>query len=75
MPASQHTRNYTRRQAEKFIEYLAHWITSSNRIPAKATIDRLAGNTLVMTVVLDDPPDTVNVDTTVEPPPHLTHNE
>lgn len=55
MPYHEATRNFTVRQAEKFIEYLARWITTSNRLPARATVDRLGDTTLVMTIVIDTP--------------------
>ena len=55
MPYSQHTRNFTVRQAEKFIEYLAHRITNSTRLPARATVEKQGNNTLIMTVVVDTP--------------------
>ncbi|UXA06574.1 hypothetical protein KXD96_28330 (plasmid) [Mycobacterium sp. SMC-2] len=55
MPYHQATRNFTVRQAEKFIHYLAQWITTSNRLPARASVDKRGDNTLVMTVVIDTP--------------------
>lgn len=55
MPYHQATRNYTVRQAEKFIHYLAQWITNSNRLPARASVEKTGANTLVMTVVIDTP--------------------
>lgn len=55
MPYHQATRNYTQRQAEKFIHFLAQWITNSNRLPARASVDKRDVNTLVMTVTIDAP--------------------
>lgn len=55
MPYHEATRNFTAKQAEKFIGFLAQWITTSNRLPATATVDRLGDNAIVMTVVIDTP--------------------
>ncbi|CQD03738.1 hypothetical protein BN000_00635 [Mycobacterium europaeum] len=55
MPYHEATRNFTVRQAEKFIEYLARWITTSNRLPATATVEKRDHKTLVMTIVVDTP--------------------
>ncbi|WP_104182727.1 hypothetical protein [Mycobacterium avium] len=55
MPYHQATRNYTVRQAEKFIHYLAQWITTSNRLPARASVEKTGPTTLVMTIVVDTP--------------------
>ena len=55
MPYHEATRNFTVRQAEKFIHYLAQWITTSNRLPAHATVEKRDHKTLVMTIVVDTP--------------------
>lgn len=57
MPYHEATRNFTAKQAEKFIGFLAQWITTSSRLPATASVEKRDHNTIVMTVTIK-PPDT-----------------
>jgi hypothetical protein len=52
---AQHAQQFDGNRTEKFVQFMAHWITNSNKLPAAAAVDKLGDNTLVMTITMDTP--------------------
>lgn len=52
---AQHEQQYDGNRADKFVQLLAHWITTNKRLPATAEVTRPSPNTVVMTVTMDTP--------------------
>lgn len=65
---SQAAQQYDSNRTERFLTYLANWITNSKRLPATAQVAKTTPNTFVMTVTVDTPADTTAIP--LPAPPH-----